>query len=211
MRTVYIVYMIALIAALLVVTPASGEMDVLFDDTVTLTDGTTFAFVPSNNASASYDVNSTTDLGALNATGLAFNASDKWYAAYDSFFLESIAGIEDDWPNNTWCIYINDAPAQKGLGGNELGDGDNVKFYFCPQNATTYEYIIEDASYLVNISVSVAFKKGDANRDREVTAADASTVLQMAVGSIPPNDEADMNCDGRVTSLDALLILQTTT
>ncbi|CAD6490709.1 MAG: PQQ-like domain protein [Candidatus Argoarchaeum ethanivorans] len=52
---------------------------------------------------------------------------------------------------------------------------------------------------------------GDANRNGEVTAADASTVLQMAVGSIPPNDEADMNCDGRVTSLDALLILQTTT
>ncbi|CAD6492077.1 MAG: Outer membrane protein assembly factor BamB [Candidatus Argoarchaeum ethanivorans] len=52
---------------------------------------------------------------------------------------------------------------------------------------------------------------GDANRNGEVTAEDASTVLQMAVGSIPPNDEADMNCDGRVTSLDALLILQTTT
>ncbi|RZB28810.1 MAG: hypothetical protein AEth_01812 [Candidatus Argoarchaeum ethanivorans] len=52
---------------------------------------------------------------------------------------------------------------------------------------------------------------GDANRNGEITAEDASTVLQMAVGSIPPNDEADMNCDGRVTSLDALLILQTTT
>lgn len=51
---------------------------------------------------------------------------------------------------------------------------------------------------------------GDANRNGEVTAADAFMVLQMAVGSIPPNDEADMNCDGRVTSLDALMILQTT-
>ena len=185
--------------------------EVLFDGTVMLTNGTTFAFVPSNNASASYDVNSTTDLGALTATGLAFNASDTWYEAYGSFWLESIAGIENEaWPNNTWAIYINDAPAPKGLGGNVLEDGDNVKFYFCPANATTYAYITEDASYLVNITVSVAPRKGDANRNGEVTAADAFTVLQMAVGSIPPNDEADMNCDGRATSLDALIILQTT-
>ena len=185
--------------------------DILFDGTVTLTNGTIFSFVPSNNASASYIVNSTTDLGALIATGLAFNASDTWYAAYGSFWLESIEGIENEvWPNNTWCIYINDAPASNGLGGNELEDGDNVKFYFCPANATTYAYIIENASYLVDITVSVALRKGDANRNGEVTAADAFTVLQMVVGSIPPNDEADMNCDGRVTSLDALIILQTT-
>ena len=185
--------------------------DILFDGTVTLTNGSTFAFVPSNNASASYTVNSTTDLGALTATGLPFNASDKWYASYGSFYINSIEGIENEaWPNNTWAIYINDVPAPKGLGGNELEDGDNVKFYFCPANATTYAYITEDASYLLNITVSVTLRKGDANHDGSITAADASMVLQMAVGSIPPNDEADMNCDGRVTSLDALMILQTT-
>ncbi|NIA09556.1 MAG: hypothetical protein GWP10_07475 [Nitrospiraceae bacterium] len=62
----------------------------------------------------------------------------------------------------------------------------------------------------MNITVSVTLRKGDANHDGSITAADASMVLQMAVGSIPPNDESDMNCDGRVTSLDALMILQTT-
>ena len=180
-----------------------------FDCTVTLTNGTTFAFVPSNNASASYDVNSTTDLGALTATGLAFNASDTWYEAYGTFWLESISGIENEvWPNSTWCIYINDAPAPKGLGGNELEDGDNVKFYFCPANATTYAYITEDASYLVNITVSVTLRKGDANNDGTVTTADAVLALQMAVGSVAPNEEADVNRDGAVTSLDALMIMQ---
>ena len=86
--------------------------EALFDGTVTLTNGTTSTFVPSNNASASYTVNSTTDIGALTATGLTFNASDTWYAAYGSFWLESIEGIENEvWPNNTWCIYINDTPS----------------------------------------------------------------------------------------------------
>ncbi len=130
------------------------SQEVLFDGTVTLINGTTLSFVPCNNASASYEVNATTDLGALNATGLAFNASDTWYATYGSFYLESIAGIENEaWPNNTWALYINDAMASKGLGANELVDGDNVKFYYCPSDPATYAYLIENASYVVNITV----------------------------------------------------------
>ena len=130
--------------------------EVLFDGTVTLINGTTLSFVPSNNASASYEVNATTDLGALNATGLAFNATDTWYATYGSFFLESIAGIENEvWPDNTWALYINDAMASKGLGANELKDGDNVKFYYCPSDPATYAYLIENASYVVNITVRI--------------------------------------------------------
>ena len=130
--------------------------DILFEGTVTLANETTFSFVPSNNASASYVVNTTTDLGALTATGLAFNASDTWYASYGTFWLDSIAGIENEvWPNSTWAIYINDVAASNGLGGNELEDGDNVKFYFCPANSTSYAYITENASYLVSINVNV--------------------------------------------------------
>ncbi|RZB29021.1 MAG: hypothetical protein AEth_01625 [Candidatus Argoarchaeum ethanivorans] len=41
-----------------------------------------------------------------------------------------------------------------------------------------------------------------------LTTADASRALQMAVGSIPTDLVADMNGDGKVTSLDALMILQ---
>ena len=131
-------------------------VDILFEGTVTLKNETTFSYVPSNNASASYTVSTTTDLGALIATGLALNASDSWYASYGTFWLESIADIENEvWPSSTWAIYINDVPASKGLGGNELEDGDNVKFYFCPADSTTYAYITENASYLVNITVNV--------------------------------------------------------
>jgi hypothetical protein len=49
---------------------------------------------------------------------------------------------------------------------------------------------------------------GDANHDGEVTFADAALVIRMAVGAVPPNEEADVNYDGAVTSLDALMILQ---
>lgn len=55
---------------------------------------------------------------------------------------------------------------------------------------------------------ATTYDSGDANRDGKVNTADASTILQMAVGSIPPNDEADVNRDGEVTSLDALMIMQ---
>ena len=38
--------------------------------------------------------------------------------------------------------------------------------------------------------------------------ADAVIALQIAVGSRPPDPHWDMNGDGSVTSLDALMILQ---
>ena len=49
---------------------------------------------------------------------------------------------------------------------------------------------------------------GDADNNAAVTTADAALALRMAVGSVAPNDAADVNRDGAVTSLDALMILQ---
>jgi len=46
------------------------------------------------------------------------------------------------------------------------------------------------------------------NHDGSVTPSDAVIALQMAVGTVPPNEEADVNSDGHVTSLDALMIQQ---
>ncbi len=48
---------------------------------------------------------------------------------------------------------------------------------------------------------------GDLNRDGVVTTADAAIALELAAsGKWDP--AADVDCDGRVTSLDALMILQ---
>ena len=41
-----------------------------------------------------------------------------------------------------------------------------------------------------------------------ITTADAVIALLMAVGAIPVADEADVNGDGKVTSLDAFMMLQ---
>ena len=49
---------------------------------------------------------------------------------------------------------------------------------------------------------------GDANNDNRITTADSLLALRMAVGSMPPDIErADVNHDGAVNSLDALMIL----
>ncbi|RZN32143.1 MAG: hypothetical protein EF813_11975 [Methanosarcinales archaeon] len=48
---------------------------------------------------------------------------------------------------------------------------------------------------------------GDANSDGRITTADSMLALQMATGSMPPDIErADVNYDGAVNSLDALII-----
>ncbi len=49
---------------------------------------------------------------------------------------------------------------------------------------------------------------GDANSDGRITIADSMLALRMAAGNMPPDIErADVNYDGDVNSLDALMIL----
>ena len=135
----------------------------LWTGTVVLTKGATFPFVPSNNASASYTVSRTTDLGALDAAAVSgnftFNASDSWYASYGSFLLEDIAGIaNEDWTQEnarSWSIFINGAAAPAGLGANTLADGDQLAFYYCPSDPVTWAPLIDQAGYVVTIDVSI--------------------------------------------------------
>ena len=51
-------------------------------------------------------------------------------------------------------------------------------------------------------------RRGDLNRDGQVTMADAVIALRMA-GSGEHRDDADVSGDGRVTSVDAMMIMQT--
>ncbi len=49
---------------------------------------------------------------------------------------------------------------------------------------------------------------GDVNNDNRITAADSVLALQMSVGSIAPDIErADVSGDGKISSLDALMML----
>ena len=134
-----------------------GSPEILWQGTVTVVNGTTVSFTACNEPYSTYTVNATTDVGALAATGLAFNASDEWYAPYGCFLLNGIAGIEGlEWPDYTWAMYINGAPTAKGLGTNELGTGDSVTFYYCPADPGTSEYLINESTYIVDITVITA-------------------------------------------------------
>ncbi|MEA1864596.1 MAG: phospholipase D-like domain-containing protein [Euryarchaeota archaeon] len=49
---------------------------------------------------------------------------------------------------------------------------------------------------------------GDLNHDGTITMTDATIALLMVIGVIPTTGDADVNSDGRATSLDVLMILQ---
>jgi len=61
---------------------------------------------------------------------------------------------------------------------------------------------------VVEMRIPELMLRGDANHDRELSTVDAALSLRMAVGGIETDLVADMNGDGRVTSIDALMILQ---
>ena len=50
--------------------------------------------------------------------------------------------------------------------------------------------------------------KGDLDGDHKITPTDAAIALEIAVGNRQFDDAADVSGDGRVTSLDALMLLQ---
>ena len=61
---------------------------------------------------------------------------------------------------------------------------------------------------ILHVAPSDTPQKGDLNSDDILTPTDAAIALQIAVGSRPFDDAADVSGDGSVTSLDALMILQ---
>lgn len=66
-------------------------------------------------------------------------------------------------------------------------------------------------SALADISISF-FDKGDVNRDKKINQKDANLLLQYTAGwnmnVTVRKSEADMNGDGTIDGLDALLLLQ---
>ena len=71
---------------------------------------------------------------------------------------------------------------------------------------------IPDGEFLITAGgkteiVYIGVERGDLDRDGEITAADAAIALQLAVSG-EYDTAADVSGNGRVTSLDALMILQ---
>ena len=178
-------------------------LQVLYDETVNLTSGQTFDFT-AKDGTVYTDLPIETDLGALQSTGLDFVANDEWYDLYGSFFLESIEGVENaaDW-SYSWAIYINDVYASVGLSQNTLEDGDNVKFYYLPYDPVSYEALIDQALYLVDIDVDIT-SAPVANFTANVTSGvDPLTVQFTDLSTNAPTSWAwDFENDGTVDSTE---------
>ena len=106
----------------------------LFNGTVNLTPGASFTKV-AYNSGTSYTVNWTTPLGALQATGLTYNVTDKRWSYDQVLLLDDVEEFVRNTPGN-WFAYVNDVYKDgygnhaNGLNVIELADGDQVDFYY---------------------------------------------------------------------------------
>ncbi len=153
-----------------------NDVTVIWDGEVDLEDDT-FDYIPASNLSASYELSSLTDLGALQDASekgdFEFAASDDYYATYGSFYITSINGIANE-GNYSWCIQINDEFTTSGLGANDLSDGDTVTFYYAEYDENWVQDI-ENASYKVNIDASVAPESEDESSSSSSSSSRSSS------------------------------------
>ena len=146
------------------------------------------------------DVNKTLTLVGEGADVVTVTAAEIIVGLYgESFDLAKIW----DWNGTAWCnshtlvghtSYINSVSIGDVIDGgkNEVVSGsadDSVRIWIGPQSDATPQ-------------------KGDLNDDGKITPTDAAIALQITVGSRPPDPHWDVSGDNRVTSLDALMILQ---
>ncbi len=144
-----------------------------------------------------------------NSKGIYLGSSSNNNTIYNNYFKNTLNAWDDG--NNIWNISKTAGTNIIGgpyLGGNYWSDyagkdtnDDHLGDTMLPYNSG----ITNGGDYLPLIHL--AYAKGDLNGDGLITAADAVIALQMAVSG-EHNDDADMDSAGRVTSLDALMILQ---
>ncbi|ABE52454.1 Hypothetical protein Mbur_1548 [Methanococcoides burtonii DSM 6242] len=120
-------------------------------------------FTPTNNHSASYEINNFTDLGAFmfvnESQGISYNISDTYFSSFGSFSMNAFNGTSNE-PyvggiSRGWSLFINGVPAPMGLGGNSVSNGDKITFWYCPTDATSYAPLTGEATRVMNISVAI--------------------------------------------------------
>jgi hypothetical protein len=115
---------------------------------VTLSSGT-FS-VTAENSGAQYDVNRTTALGALDATGIPYTVDDSFYQEYGSLFVDSIDGRQTEGTSG-WVYQVNSTAPSVGANVYTVSDGDEVVFYW----SESMESTPEGSDQVVPVMVSV--------------------------------------------------------
>jgi len=146
-----------------------------------------------------------------------------------------LVGVVDDSMNETAKHYFNDTVAEIGYNVT-VAAGDGYCKTFNSTIVARNDYLIianelngtalpekysplklvgpnltksEMVGGVAEIRISELMVHGDANHDGILTTVDAVLAMQIAVGGIATDLVADMSGDGRVTSIDALMILRT--
>jgi hypothetical protein len=95
------------------------------------------------------------------------------------------------------------------VAGDEFDAGGTITFWLDGTRAHQNDTYNRGTS--TNLRLSVVgddHMRGDLDGDYVLTSIDAAIALEIAVGSRPFDDVADVNRDGKVSSIDALMILQ---
>ncbi|RZB28828.1 MAG: nitrous oxidase accessory protein [Candidatus Argoarchaeum ethanivorans] len=133
-------------------------------------------------------------------------------------------GIRLQWSSNNNILYHNNLINNTNYNAYDDGinqwDSGSEGNYYSDYTGTdldddgigTDPYPIHDGSSIDRFPLMHPWGKpplkGDLDDDDKITSTDAAIALQIAVGSRPFDDAADVSGDGRVSSLDALMILQ---
>ena len=173
--------------------------------TVTLTDGQTFTVTPFNNASATYTINRTSALGALDAAaattgGFNYTVQETAWGA----FLYSIGGIaynETSW--DSWLYAVNGVTAGVGAADYQLADGDVVTYWYGAWGSTP-----DTTGAVVIITVSIPATPtptpGGGGGGGDSPASWITVTLEPGTFNITAANSGKTYTVGRQTALGAL-------
>ncbi|MDD2666873.1 MAG: hypothetical protein PHI74_07795, partial [Methanocellales archaeon] len=168
MKRMILVGMIALLCATMLVTAAAAtSVDVIYDGTVMLTDGT---FNWTDSESNTHTVSWMTPHGALEAASIveSFVYGGGWHGTKNTALIDWIEEYEYNntvTPKLTWNyqlngVYQNYFSDTTGVSNNPISDGDYIEFYYGPDQQTT-----ENATAVVRMTVNLTSTPEDWDLD----------------------------------------------
>jgi len=193
----------------------NSKLIVWYDDVVHWDDDETYNFqiiiyknglIDINYKRMNGDINSAT-IGIQNHTGEIGHQ-----VIYNNNYIENNLRLSFQQAENWITIdnqnFITDSINDQELAnhniqidGNLLNDGEYL----------TNIYIESNASAPINIplSIVVGYQSiiGDINYDGQINIQDAVLLINIIIGSYPPNNEADVNNDNQINILDAVLLV----